>query len=337
MEYQQFTIDTSHSELNLIHSLMSGQAFRWKQEPDGWWRAVVRGTLVGIRAETPLSPPLSRGENGGLSSCCDSGETSRGLSRGEDGGFECFTLPEPGRLDIIREYFRLDDDIAAIYAGLAAADEHTGQLVERFRGLRLLRQEPEEALLSFCCSAANSIPRISRAIEELSARYGRHVATWRGQNFYAFPTASALAAASADELANIAGLGFRGQNLSCVARQLLERPPGWLESLKMLPYRDANRELTSLRCIGRKIADCVCLFALGHDEAVPVDTHIRQIVARLYLPEMKARSVTDSVYNACVRVFQDRFGRLAGWAQQFLYYEDLTRRNFGGGSAAACL
>jgi len=260
-------------------------------EHDGWWRAVVRDTLIGIRPA--------------------------------EEGFECFTLPSPSRVDIIRDYFRLEDDLLAIYARLAEADEHLAELVDEFRGLRLLRQDPEETLLSFVCSTANSIPRISQAIEDLSRRYGRHVATWRGTRFYSFPDARVLAEADVEDLRNTVGLGFRGANLKEVARQLTQRPAGWLLGLRNVSYEEARREILGIRGVGRKISDCVCLFSLNKDEAVPVDTHVRQLAARLYLPDLAARTVTPAVYERIASELRERFDGLAGWAQQFLYYEDL--------------
>lgn len=243
--------------------------------------------------------------------------------RAAEKGFEFFTLPRPGHVELIRDYFRLDDDLLTIYARLAAADEHLAELVDEFRGLRLLRQEPVETLLSFVCSAVNSIPRISVAIEELSKMFGRRIATWRGQDFYSFPEVSALASAGADDIAAVGSLGFRGANLKCVAQQLEDRPANWLEGLRNKNYPEAKIQLLGLRCIGPKIADCVCLFSLDKDEAVPIDTHVRQLMQRLYLPDLTAKAVTPAVYERVVKELQERFGELAGWAQQFLYYEDV--------------
>ena len=134
-----------------------------------------------------------------------------------------------------------------------------------------------------------------------------------------------LACAEATALMEAESLGFRARNVTDVARQILDRGDGWLPSLVDMPYDQARGELVSIRGVGRKIADCVCLFALGKDEAVPVDTHIRQLAHRLWLPEMKAKTITDAVYRRIVEAFAQRYGALAGWAQQFLYYEDLLR------------
>lgn len=286
-----FQLDVPHGELNLLHCLTSGQAFRWRLEHNGWWRGVFKGNLIGIRNANE--------------------------------GFECFTLPQPRNVALFNEYFRLNDDLLTIYARLAAMDEHLAELIDDFSGLRLLRQEPTETLLSFVCSAANSIPRISQAIEDLCRKFGRHIATWQGQDFYSFPEPTAIAEADETELAATGGLGFRGRNLKNVAKQILDHPTGWLDGLRVANYVEAQSQLVQLDGIGRKIADCVCLFSLDKDEAVPVDTHVRQLAARLFLPDLTAKTVTDKVYEQITNEFRERFGELAGWAQQFLYYEDV--------------
>ena len=110
-----------------------------------------------------------------------------------------------------------------------------------------------------------------------------------------------------------------------VAEQIQERGEGWLASLRSLSYPDARSALLGIHGVGRKIADCACLFSLDKDEAIPVDTHVRQLAHRLFLPQMEAKTVTENVYRRIVEVFIERYGRYAGWAQEFLFYEDLLR------------
>lgn len=283
-------LNIPHDELNLDYTLQSGQTFRWRKSYDGWWTGVVHGSVIRIRTSAQ--------------------------------GFEWKTYPTTNTR-LVSDYFRLDDDIPAIYASISTSDAHVAGLVRQFRGLRLVRQEPTETLLSFICSAVNSIPRISAAIEELSRKYGRRAATIDGVDYFAFPKTKILAEAS--DLEQTAGLCFRGRSLKNVAQQLTERPADWLESLSEETYETAVSQLLTIKGVGRKIADCVCLFALNKDEAVPVDTHVRQLTARLYQPRIGAKTVTPSLYERIADCLRRRFGQYAGWAQQFLYYEDIQR------------
>lgn len=285
-------IDLKGQPLDLDLTLACGQAFRWRKREDGTWHGVVRDRLVELRVE--------------------------------DGMLYWRTYPDGGRA-LVEDYLRLSDDVNSINRELSERDPHLASLVKRFHGLRLLRQDPAETLLSFVCSAANSIPRICRAIEELARLYGEMVCEKDNLCYYAFPQPERLAGLVPRTLNGHGSLGFRGENLRNAARQIVERGEGWLMGLRNVTYAEARAELLSIRGVGAKIADCVCLFALDKDEAVPVDTHVRQLAHRLFLPDMEAKSITDGVYRRIVEAFRERYAELAGWAQQYLFYEDLLR------------
>ena len=141
---------------------------------------------------------------------------------------------------------------------------------------------------------------------------------------YAFPTLTALAGADEAELR--ADLwGYRAPRVIHLARELLRRPDGWLNNLRNVPYAQAKAELTALHGIGAKLADCICLFSLDKDEAVPIDTHVRQIATRLFLPDLCGKSLTPRIYDALANSYRERFGRYAGWAQQYLFFNELRR------------
>jgi N-glycosylase/DNA lyase len=288
------------SEFAFDHTVASGQAFRWKRYGDEWWIGVVGQTLVGIRQDGDL--------------------------------FSWWTYPEAGGEELIRDYFQLDVDLADIVRRVSEADRAAGEAAARWSGLRLLRQDPEEAILSFVCSTANSVPRIAHSIGEFSRHFGEPLGEVEGSPHYTFPGAATLAEVDPDRLTAVSSLGFRGRNLVKVARQIAERGPGWAMSLREMPYREAHAELVGLNGIGAKIADCVCLFALDKTEAVPVDTHVWQLARDLYFPDWPAKkSLTEASYNQVAGAFRDRFGDLAGYAQNFLFYDHFS--NHWGGSS----
>ncbi|MGA7730136.1 MAG: hypothetical protein WCD37_02565, partial [Chloroflexia bacterium] len=136
----------------------------------------------------------------------------------------------------------------------------------------------------------------------------------------------------AGQLTTVSSLGFRGRNLVKVARQLAERGPGWALHLRDLPYIQAHKALVEMNGIGAKIADCVCLFSLDKTEAVPVDTHVWQLAKDLYFPHWAdRRTVTDLGYRTVSGAFRERFGELAGYAQNFLFYDHFA--NHWGGTS----
>jgi N-glycosylase/DNA lyase len=287
----QLLLEAPPSTLSLPRTLDCGQAFRWRVDAGGWWTGVVGGRAVRMRREE--------------------GETVRVQILPE--------VDDPARFVV--SYLRLDVDLERLYAAFSGADPWITSAVADFPGLRLLRQEPQETLLSYICSTANSVGRISRSVEEMSRRYGRFVAAAGGRDFYAFPSAGALAAAPEAELATGCGLGWRGANLKRVAAEVAEMPDRWPEQLRELSYREAKRELMSLRGVGAKIADCVCLFSLDKDEAVPVDTHIWAVAREIFGVQILTRTLTPATYELIAGLFVERYGAFAGWAQEYLYLQ----------------
>lgn len=298
LQLNSFTYDPR--QFSLDDTLASGQCFRWKRSPDGWWTGVVRATVIGIRQD---------GER-----------------------FTWWAWPEAPFEAGIRDYFQLDVDMGEIVRRIEEADPAAGEAARRWAGLRIVRQDPEECILSFVCSTANSVPRIAHSISVFTREYGDLVAELDGARYYSFPGAETLARCEVDHLTRISSLGFRAANLVKVARQIAERGPGWADSLREMPYEQAHRELVALNGIGAKIADCVCLFALDKTEAVPVDTHVWQLAKDLYFPDWADRkTITTSAYNAVAQAFRDRFGKLAGYAQNFLFYDHFSN-HWGGKS-----
>jgi N-glycosylase/DNA lyase len=298
VEVRTFTYNPA--EFSLDDTLASGQCFRWKHSADGWWVGVVGRTVAGIRQE---------------------GDT-----------YSWWTNPEPGREDLLRDYFQLDTDLGEIVRRIAEADPAAGEAALRWSGLRLVRQDPEECILSFVCSTANSVPRIAYSIGRFAAMLGEPLGEVCGEERFAFPSAGALAGADVGALTRATSLGFRGANLVKVARQIVERGPGWADSLRALDYERAHRELVALNGIGAKIADCVCLFSLDKTEAVPVDTHVWQLARDLYFPHWTGpKSITTAAYNTVAGAFRERFGELAGYAQNFLFYDHFSA-HWGGKS-----
>ncbi|MCX6345047.1 MAG: hypothetical protein NT018_08220 [Armatimonadetes bacterium] len=285
-------IDLQGQPLDLDITLGCGQAFRWRKCDDGLWRGVVRDKLVELATD--------------------------------DGSLLWRTYPDGGP-GLVNDYLRLSEDINGIYEKMSERDPLMKELSMRLRGLRLLRQDPTEALISFVCSAANSIPRIMAAIEGLAEHYGDLVCEKDNLCYFAFPTLNHLIKEVSLPAELSRALGFRGRTIRQVARHIIEQGDGWLLSLRNVSYPEARDSLMQIMGVGRKIADCVCLFSLDKDEAVPVDTHVRQLAHKYFLPDLKAKTVTDAVYKQVVDAFTQRYGENAGWAQEFLFYEDLLR------------
>ena len=138
-----------------------------------------------------------------------------------------------------------------------------------------------------------------------------------------FPDLSCLAALSEDRLRQM-GFGYRAKTIPIAAQQILDRGGlRWLESLKKSEHQVARAELIQLAGVGPKLADCICLYALHHDSAVPVDTHVWKAATRAFFPEWQGTSLTPHKYNTVVEMFVSLFGDLAGYAEQLLFHDQL--------------
>jgi len=144
---------------------------------------------------------------------------------------------------------------------------------------------------------------------------------------HAFPPMHRLAESSVPHLAGT-GLGFRARHVKETAQMVLANGgAGWLFGLRALPYAEAKAALLTLPGIGEKIADCVCLFSLDKDGAIPVDTHIWRIAQRTYLKGTPAaKTLTKAGYGKIGNHLRAQFGPMAGWAQQYLFFHDLYQK-----------
>ena len=228
-----------------------------------------------------------------------------------DGGllFHTSAASVPGARAALHDFLRLDDDLEVICREMAT-DKPLAKAVARHRGLRLLRQDPWECLASFVCSAVSGIPHISRNLQSVAEAYGDPVAL-DGRSFYRFPAPGRLAEAGEEALRGL-GLGFHARYVAQIATLVAEVRLD-LVALLQAPYDEAKAALTELPGVGEKIADCVLVFSLEKLEGFPIDRWVRRALEEWYGHHEKAR------YHELLSWAQERWGRRAGYAQQYLF------------------
>ena len=197
-----------------------------------------------------------------------------------------------------RNYFDLDTDYSDIKRRLIENEPLIKSATEYGSGIRILNQDPFETVISFIISQNNNIPRIRKNIESLCRTYGERI---EGSSLYGFPSPDALAAASAEDLASLK-LGYRSAYIKESAARYIE---------KGCP-KD-REELLAFHGIGPKVANCIMLFGLRDTAAFPVDTWVKQIMNDMYGFEMND-------VKGMQAFAEERFGELAGYAQQYLFY-----------------
>ncbi|MBT9779959.1 8-oxoguanine DNA glycosylase [Clostridium sp. MCC353] len=177
-------------------------------------------------------------------------------------------------------YLDLQTDYGKIKAGIDKKDEYLLRAVEYGWGIRILRQDLWEMIITFLISQNNNVSRIRNSVEILSSQLGKRCSTDSGGVYNAFPRPEEILEAGMERLGNM-GLGYRDKYILKMAESVVKGDLN-LDALKAAGYEDAHQMLTAQYGIGKKVADCICLFGLHHVDAFPVDTHIKKILNRFY-------------------------------------------------------
>ena len=285
-------LDRLITPFDLEHTLRCGQLFRWKKLGDLWY-GVVHEKVVKIRQ---IADEL-----------------------------QYKTFPEEMDTDFVKNYFRLNDNLPHILSQISR-DEYIRKAIQRFSGLRIIRQQPWECLISYICATYKSIPAIKEMILNLSKRFGTKI-TFDGYDFYTFPKTSDLANTDVEELRKCK-LGFRAKHVLKTAR-IIHNEELDLEALRKTSCEHARNVLLSLPGVGQKVADCILLFSLDKLEAFPVDVWMKRIILKYYSSHFEhlfiekirnKRSLTPNEYREISFFGQRYFGRYAGYAQEYLFH-----------------
>lgn len=251
------------------HIFDCGQCFRWNRQEDGSYLGIAGGRPARIRY-------------------------AQGRVCVEDGA------EEDGR-DFWRQYLDLDRDYGEIKRSLAEKDAVLRKAMDFGGGIRILRQDLWETMISFLISQNNHIPRIKACIENLAETFGETAGTFGGRTWYNLPDPQTLASLTLEDLAPIK-LGYRAKYLLGTAKQVCEQG---------LPK--TREELLAFPGIGPKVANCVSLFGLGDYASFPVDVWVGRVMNRLYgMEETDHRQIEEYARKT--------YGNLGGFAQQYLFY-----------------
>lgn len=204
-------------------------------------------------------------------------------------------------------YFDLGRDYGLIKAELSK-DPILKEAISFGQGIRILNQDPFEIIISFIISANNQIPRIKKSIELISKQYGEKIS----DEYYSFPTAQTLAHADPLDIREICRVGFRDVRIVQSSGLIASGQINFEDIFS--GTRDQGKEiLMTLPGVGPKVSDCILLFAFDKDEAFPVDVWVKRVMEHFYLKEDTNVKLIGS-HGARV------FGKLAGFAQQYLFY-----------------
>ena len=275
----KFELEINTLDLDL--TLGCGQTFRWRRQQDGSWSGVLGGDLVVLRKTG-----------------------SRILGEATPGGRDVEARAE--------SFLRAGDNIQRIQRQLSR-DSVIAPGIGRLKGLRIVKLDEWECLISYILATYANIPRIMKMVDSVATGFGPRILP----GVHAFPDRSALAKASQAELARL-GLGYRAKYVHEACRAIDDAR---LDELGRMHYEELRSGLIDLPGVGEKVADCVSLFGFGRLESFPIDVWIERALLRLYRQK--------GSYTKLRGFASERFGPYAGYAQEYLYYNERARSRTG--------
>lgn len=319
--------------LDLKQIAESGQCFRMNpldrdrlpQEADYGYRIISRGKLLDI------------------------------WQKGQELTFDCAGED----LDFWLDYFDIAADYQAMINSVAPGNTYLAEAAQAGKGIRILKQDPWEMIITFVLSQQKTIPKIRQLVEALCTSYGAPVSrslingamvnhdpinaapgggihgkrpedfaakTNTGQGLFSFPSPKELSRASLDELKELK-LGYRAKYIYQLCQDAVSGALD-LALLDTMDYGTALGYLTGFYGIGKKVANCVCLFGLHHIGAFPVDTWIEKILMAQYYDKRKYRRTPKTCL--CDTIVKDVFGQYGGCAgvmQQYIFYYERLRNS----------
>ena len=261
-----------------------GQCFRWNKQEDGSYTGVFKNNVLNVKKNK------------------------------DEIIFE--GICENDIQQTVKNYFDLNRNYEKIKEQLSKIDQNMKKSIEYGNGIRILNQDLWETIISFIISANNNIPRIKGIIERLSEKYGDEI-KYKENKYYTFPTPEQLKNVTVEEYRKL-GLGFRDIRLYETTKMVLNKQVD-IENMKNNPNTiEVREELLKLSGVGPKVADCILLFSdLKRFEVFPIDVWVRRVMNDLYIKNEDETKVNKKQIE---KIANEKFGDLAGLAQQYLFY-----------------
>ena len=261
-----------------------GQCFRWNKQEDGSYTGVFKNNVLNVKKNK------------------------------DEIIFE--GICENEIQQTVENYFDLNRNYEKIKEQLSKIDQNMKMSIEYGNGIRILNQDLWETIISFIISANNNIPRIKGIIERLSEKNGDEI-KYKENKYYTFPTPEQLKNVTVEEYRKL-GLGFRDIRLYETTKMVLNKQVD-IENMKNNPNTiEVREELLKLSGVGPKVADCILLFSdLKRFEVFPIDVWVRRVMNDLYIKNEDETKVNKKQIE---KIANEKFGDLAGLAQQYLFY-----------------
>ena len=262
---------------NLKNTFECGQCFRWDEVGKDEFIGVVDGKVIHIKEE--------------------------------DGVFTFYDTDKEYFDSFLMEYFDFSLDYNEIDKKIST-DDHIKKCIEYCKGIRILKQDLFETIISFIISANNNIPRIKKIIGAICEKYGNEI-DYKGNKYYSFPTYEDLKDVTKEEFHELK-MGFRDKYLVDAIHKINSGEID-LDKLTNMPTLEAKKELMKIKGVGEKVSDCILLFSLKRLELCPMDVWVKRIFENRYL-------LSDLTFENGFNLAKSNWGEYAGIAQQYLFY-----------------
>lgn len=283
MKEQEYEIKNIKS-FELADIFDCGQCFRWNKQKNGSYTGVFKGNVMNVQKEDNIL-------------------TFKGICNGDI-------------KEIVEDYFDLNRNYEEIKEQLSKIDENVKTSIEYGQGIRILNQDLWEMIISYIISANNNIPRIKGIIDRISKNYGKEI-EWNGEKYYTFPTPEELKDVTIEDYRKL-GAGFRDVRLYETVQAVLDKKVNLKQMQNNPNTLEVREQLLTLSGVGPKVADCILLFStLKRFEAFPIDVWVRRVMNELYLKNEDETKVNKKELE---KLAHEKFGNLAGIAQQYLFY-----------------
>ena len=282
MKEQKYVINNC-TTFELKDIFECGQCFRWNRIDENTYIGVIKGAVIKVKQE----------------------ENKIIFTGNSEKDFK----------DTINYYFDLNTNYTEYKNKLSNIDGFMEESIKFGDGIRILKQDLWECIISFIISANNNIPRIKKIIERISKEYGKEI-EFEGNIYYEFPTPEELSKASIEDLRAL-GTGFRDKRIFNTTKMILEKKVDLEKITKFESSEEMREELLKLDGVGPKVADCILLFSLKRLDVFPIDVWVRRVMNDLYIHNEIEEKVNKQQLQ---KLAEEKFGNLAGMAQQYLFY-----------------
>lgn len=264
-----------------------GQCFRWNKNENGSYTGVIKAGVLNVNKDEEKNQVIIKGK----------------------------IFDDEDIESVVTEYFDLKTNYNEIKQILSKVDLYLEESIHFGKGIRILKQDFWETIISFIISANNNIPRIKKIINNLSKEYGTLI-EWNGQEYYTFPTIENLSKASIEDLRKL-GLGFRDKRIYKTTQMILNKELDLENILKIKDTNIVKNELLKLDGVGEKVADCILLFSLHRFDVFPIDVWVRRVMNELYIHN----NIEEKVKKEDIKqLAKEKFKDYQAMAQQYLFY-----------------